>query len=810
MEIPTDEPQLPPFPSESFQKGLRAKRASVVANIEMSSAMDALPPQEQASSWRFVEAGWFQLLSAGVILVNTIMIAVEADNVDSRKALYWAEQATMCFYVCELFCRVRFFRAKLLCGPRSLVLWNVLDIIVVGAGVADQWVLPSLAVEKTPQVQALLAFMRLLRLFRVLKVVRIFLESDLSWTEEAQFQSFIGGVIAFNALLMGMETDIEWAGWFFIEQVLLAIYVFELAVRLKRFGLEFLSCSNPDIIWNVMDMVIVLSSAIDGWLIPLVGVAKRSMLGEEKHTQPESAKAGINLGQMMMLMRMLRLLRILRLAKLVKSVRPLYVLVVSVTAAVQGVAWVLVLTIVTLYAMGILTTRLIGHGMAFPEGSNIDESLTVPFKTVADSMFTLFRVMSGAQSDAEAAAMDELMARLPTIKFAFVFFMVTSSWTLLSILTAVVSENMITTTGQQEEELKIATAEEDRRQHIKELKELFSTIDITGDGTLEEKEILGWLNDRRNMLMTAKKCRVPVRDVVEVLKTLSPHGESIDIDRFVECMCEVGRVVTEKSVMKIEARLLALQRACDASFERLDQQIDKAREEFQELTQRKEMSTSAMVTTVLQFQRQNAEAIRVLQESMQANSRAVVGLHDTFFAIQRELYRMSDPSGTNGDDAGPVSRLRSRLPGNGTPPAAAESHAASEQLLVGGEKLERQCLNAVPAPTVAHAVAAASALRSVLPEQQQPQQQLLQQQQQAEHVVQQPLIDITSGSPAIAGTPSRLLPPPPSPIASTSIAVSLGGGCIGGMLSGDMNGHANGGDSRTNGAYIAPTCPGTR
>ena len=31
---------------------------------------------------------------------------------------------------------------------------------------------------------------------------------------------------------------------------------------------------------------------------------------------------------------------------------------VSVTAAVQGVVWVLVLTVVTLYAMGILTTRL--------------------------------------------------------------------------------------------------------------------------------------------------------------------------------------------------------------------------------------------------------------------------------------------------------------------------------------------------------------------------------------------------------------------------------------------------------------------
>ena len=34
-------------------------------------------------------------------------------------------------------------------------------------------------------------------------------------------------------------------------------------------------------------------------------------------------------------------------------------------------------------------------------------------------MFTLFRVMSGAQSDAEAAALDSIMDDIPTFKFVF-------------------------------------------------------------------------------------------------------------------------------------------------------------------------------------------------------------------------------------------------------------------------------------------------------------------------------------------------------------------------------------------------------
>ena len=84
---------------------------------------------------------------------------------------------------------------------------------------------------------------------------------------------------------------------------------------------------------------------------------------------------GLDLGQAMMMMRMLRLLRILRLVRLVKTVRPLFNLVMGVLVAMQGVAWVLVLTIVCIYAMGILSTRLVGHGMIFPAEERCPRSL---------------------------------------------------------------------------------------------------------------------------------------------------------------------------------------------------------------------------------------------------------------------------------------------------------------------------------------------------------------------------------------------------------------------------------------------------
>merc|ERR1712110_661029 len=105
--------------------------------------------------------------------------------------------------------------------------------------------------------------------------------------------------------------------------------------------------------------------------------------------------------------------------------------------------------------MGILATRVIGHGMLFPDDATVDEAILFPFRRVPESMFTLFRIMSGADSHESSQAIDDLMSTFPVVKFTFVFFMVTSSWTLLSILTAVVSENMVSTSGKQDMELQL-------------------------------------------------------------------------------------------------------------------------------------------------------------------------------------------------------------------------------------------------------------------------------------------------------------------------------------------------------------------
>merc|ERR1719316_1594864 len=114
-------------------------------------------------------------------------------------------------------------------------------------------------------------------------------------------------------------------------------------------------------------------------MVPIIKILAKKLTNN--HGAHGHEAKGMKLSQVMMLMRMLRLMRILRLVKLVKSVRPLFILVTGVIAAFQGVFWVLVLTIVVLYAAGILATRLLGHGLLFPPGMQVPRGVWV-FKSV--------------------------------------------------------------------------------------------------------------------------------------------------------------------------------------------------------------------------------------------------------------------------------------------------------------------------------------------------------------------------------------------------------------------------------------------
>ncbi|CAE6957980.1 Scn10a [Symbiodinium natans] len=158
-----------------------------------------------------------------------------------------------------------------------------------------------------------------------------------AWIEHTWAQTVVAAVIVLNAVLFGLESDVQSGLWGPIEHVILIIFAAEQAIRFARYRLSYFSS-----VGNLFDLFIVACGATDLWVMPLV-----SVLSGQK-----SSKSSV-----LQVMQLLRLLRIARLIRIVKIIPPLYSLAVGIGEALQGMFWVLIFLFMLLYACAILTAR---------------------------------------------------------------------------------------------------------------------------------------------------------------------------------------------------------------------------------------------------------------------------------------------------------------------------------------------------------------------------------------------------------------------------------------------------------------------
>lgn len=509
-------------------------------------------------SFRWVDGDEFNILCTVVILVNLITMICS-----HWYGEFWVmDQFFLSFYLVEIILRSVLHEWGFLFGNPYTVVWNWMDLFIVTTGVIDQWCLPNLSTWG-PEASGL-RVLRLLRLVRLLKLVKFFFLTNLDWTESTKFQTFISCVIVFNAITLGMELDIQWSGWFWLEELMLATYFFELAARCKRQGWNFFQ-DREDWAWNNLDFIIVVGGVMDLWITPVYNLAKSWLFG----APIEVKNSG---GSLLPLLRMLRLLRILKLLRLLKSFKPLYKLSLGVLEAMQAMQWVLMLTLILLYAVAILFTSLLGHGNMFDV--NIPEESKRQFGSVLRSMFVLFRVMNGDQTP-----MDPLLHSVQ-LKILFALFMIVSNWMVLAILTAVVSENMISTTAEHARVEKALDDKKKKEDREESLKELFHSMDGDGDGRVDESDFNSMLEDEEMSAAFLEKTGLNVRDLKDLFSHLSIQDENgnlvIDQASFCEKMQDEGNDVSERSVFRLERQMRLVE-------SRIEQKLLSVRKELQEI-----------------------------------------------------------------------------------------------------------------------------------------------------------------------------------------------------------------------------------
>jgi len=504
------------------------------------------PPIGPKSLW-WIEGDRMLVMSSLIICFNLYTMMLEFSDPKKAVKFFWPDQIFMCFYVFELTIKAFVRQRALLCGPCSIVWWNWLDLVIVVSGVFDMWLIPLMgAGNKSPVDPRALRILRLARLARLARVVKAFLAADFGWTEHENFQSFIMGVIGCNAIIMGLETDIpDFWGWFYVEQILLMIFMFELSARLKMWGFGFFT-NGANLIWNWLDFIIVGGGMVDAYLIPMYALVQ-VLMGGSSSDKPD-------IGQVMMMLRLARLLRILRLARLIKSIPPLYVLIQGIAKAMQGMVWVVVLTALLLYICALLGVKLVGHGLVFGGKEHVPGDMAEVFPDVLNSMFVLFNLMNGSTGSVEP------LLKLPIMKFFIMIYTIISTWAILSILTAVVSGNMI----KAQEENKVEEEENSKNvQHtrsVKVLTYLFENADKEHDSCLRESEFEGIVGDNLKSAMLIDACGINKEDLKELFECLAtnPGGSAepfVSQVDFIDGLQMEGRAVSERSVMRLEKHL---------------------------------------------------------------------------------------------------------------------------------------------------------------------------------------------------------------------------------------------------------------
>lgn len=211
--------------------------------------------------------------------------------------------------------------------------------------------------------------------------------------ESKAFQNSIIGVIVFNSIMLGLETSdaiVARAGSVLdvLDQVILVIFGVELLLRLYAHGLRFFR--DP---WSVFDFLVVAVSFVpaSGWLS------------------------------------VLRTLRIVRALRLVSAVPGMRRVIAGLLSAIPGMISIILLLGLVLYVGAVLATEL--YGATAPDH----------FGHLGDSLFTLFQVMTGEAWPDIAA---QVMPTHPTAWIFFVLFILTSTFVVLNLFTAVVVSAM--------------------------------------------------------------------------------------------------------------------------------------------------------------------------------------------------------------------------------------------------------------------------------------------------------------------------------------------------------------------------------
>jgi len=275
----------------------------------------------------------------------------------------------------------------------------------------------------------------------------------------------MGFIILLNCVTIGMETKPQTFGPLLeiFEHIFTAIFLLEVIARIYVFGRQYFRNW-----WNMFDLALVLiTGVLIVWIIKPVAGEQHGFL---RHMQ---------------LLRACRLMRIARVVRMMPMFKEMWLLLRGLKDSLRTLFWtsaviLFVIYIFSIFSHSIMHQNIIHKRCEVPE----DSQIYTDFGDLPNIIFTLARIMT---LDNWSTTVSEVTACEPMMGVFFFLFMAISVFVLLNLVTAVIVDNALEISRQDEEQM-IRENDLDKRHELVKLQMLFDDLDLDQDGELTRDE----------------------------------------------------------------------------------------------------------------------------------------------------------------------------------------------------------------------------------------------------------------------------------------------------------------------------------
>jgi voltage-gated sodium channel len=334
------------------------------------------------------------------------------------------------------------------------------------------------------------------------------------------------------------------------EYVLTALFVVEFFCRVLVFG-RYYYCSP--------------SKMLDAFLVWVTGVLVVCVL-EPLNLSPGNVR----------MFTMLRAFRVMRVARLVQGnpmLKQAWVLIKGLSESVQTLFYTIVVIFFVNFAFAIVAVLFIGDNAAFTcamaaeEGSgpyqecaHLTDDIEVHgfFDGIGNTMFTLLQVMTG-DSWASGIARPAMKFQ-PAIWIFFIVYVAVAMLVLLNLVTAVIVENAMCI-SKQDDKQKLIELEEAKKTQVRALKRVFGALDADGSGDISEAEFIQACRNRPEIINKFKLLDFDEQDIFHLFKDLETSNDGVlSLEEFEHGLNAMQGDAKSKDMVRIQKAIERLEK----------------------------------------------------------------------------------------------------------------------------------------------------------------------------------------------------------------------------------------------------------